>query len=62
MPTFLYQCPITGYRVQGSLPSDDAVDDNPDAYRPLPCIVCGRTHLVNPKTGMVAGQRADRPS
>ena len=54
MPTFIYQCPITGYKVQGFV-ADDPANDKDEDFRPVTCIVCTRVHLVNPKTGRVIG-------
>lgn len=52
MTTFLFRCPATGYSVQG-LAAEAIVD--PDTYQSVSCPACTRTHLVNPKTGKVAG-------
>ena len=54
MPTFLYRCPNTGYRVQGFVAQD--VSDNSQSYEAITCIVCQRVHLVNPATGKVVGE------
>jgi hypothetical protein len=51
--TFLYQCPTTGYKVQGFIADDPTRDE--DAYEPVTCALCIRIHLVNPKTGKVLG-------
>ena len=53
MTTFLFRCPVTGYSVQGL--SDEAVSDSDDTYQSVKCAACSRTHLVNAKTGKVAG-------
>jgi len=52
--TFLYRCPVTGYRVQGFV-ADNPSEKNGHVYEPLTCVVCKRIHLVDPKTGKVAG-------
>ena len=52
--TFLYRCPIIGFRVQGFV-ADNAAEKNGYAYEALTCLVCKRIHLVDPKTGTVAG-------
>jgi hypothetical protein len=49
---FLYRCPNTGLKVQGWV-SDDPTKE--EAFQPVTCTACGRVHLVNPKTGKVAG-------
>jgi hypothetical protein len=54
LPTPIYQCPTTGYRVQGWFPDDHGRDDT-ETYEPLTCLACRRVHLVNPKTGKVLG-------
>jgi len=56
MPTFLYRCPTTGFRVQGYIPG--GVEDD-DVYEAVTCIACARVHMVNPKTGKVLGQSDD---
>lgn len=55
MPTFLYRCPVTGYRVQGLI-ADDPTEKNGPIYEPVRCTICARIHLVDPKTGRVAGE------
>jgi hypothetical protein len=58
MPTFIYQCPNTGYKVQGFVADDPECDEDAeqDAYEAVACTVCARVHLINPKTGKVAGE------
>jgi hypothetical protein len=50
MAAFIYRCPVTGYNVQAVDP-DDPIKDLKDVFRPVTCTICGRVHLVNPKTG-----------
>jgi hypothetical protein len=52
MATFLYRCPVTGYNVQGFVADDPAKDED---FVAVTCLVCTRVHLVNPKTGKLAG-------
>ncbi len=52
--TFLYRCPVTGYRVQGFV-ADNPTEKNGHVYEPVTCVICKRIHLVDPKTGKVAG-------
>ena len=52
MPAFLFRCPATGYSVQGL--TAETVSDA-DTYQSVRCVACARTHLVNAKTGKVAG-------
>lgn len=54
MAAFLYRCPVTGYRVQGFVADDPANNEN-DAFQPVTCTVCGRVHLIDPKTGKTLG-------
>jgi hypothetical protein len=49
---FLYRCPHTGLKVQGWI-SDDPTKE--EIFQPVTCTACGRVHLVNPRTGKVAG-------
>jgi hypothetical protein len=51
--TFLHRCPITGYKVQGFIADYPA--ENRHVYEALTCLACNRIHLVDPKTGKVAG-------
>ena len=57
MAAFVYQCPTTGYKVQGYVEEIAATDPtrSDDVYEPLTCTLCQRIHLVNPKTGKVLG-------
>jgi hypothetical protein len=57
MATFLYRCPATGYNVQ-AIASDPASQAEGEVYEALTCMACRRIHLVNPKTGRVAGANA----
>jgi hypothetical protein len=54
MPTFVYRCPHTGYRVQGFAAEETSKD--PKVYEAITCIVCKRVHLVNSTTGKVVGE------
>jgi hypothetical protein len=54
VPPFLFRCPNTGYRVQGFIAED--VSDDLESYQAISCLVCQRTHLVNPTTGKVLGE------
>lgn len=55
MPTFLYRCPVTRYKVQGFVADNPANEKDGDVYEPLTCTICQRIHLVNPTTGKVLG-------
>jgi hypothetical protein len=54
MPSFLYRCPNTGFRVQGYSPEQTADDEH--SYESVTCIMCRQVHLVNPNTGKVLGE------
>jgi hypothetical protein len=54
MRGFKYRCPNTGALVQGWA-GDDPAEAEADSYRQVTCNACGRTHMVNPKTGRVLG-------
>jgi hypothetical protein len=54
MATFIFRCPNTGFKVQGWV-ADDPTEGETDDYEAMPCTICTRTHLVNPKTGKVLG-------
>jgi hypothetical protein len=59
---FLYQCPTLGLRVQGWA-EDAGLDDEAPSYEAVACTACGRTHLVNPRTGhTLAARRAAEPA
>jgi len=55
---FLYRCPNTGLYVQGWSESE-ALDLL--SYESVTCLVCERLHMVNVKTGRVAGAAPDEP-
>ncbi len=56
MATFLYRCPVTGYRVQGFVASEPNQNED-DVFWPVTCAVCAQVHLVNPKTGQTLGTK-----
>ena len=54
MRGFKYRCPNRGWAiVQGWLADDP--EGEVDTYIQVTCNACGRTHMVNPKTGRVLG-------
>jgi hypothetical protein len=53
---FLYRCPVLGQTVQ-SWTNDDLGGSQ---FETVTCIACRRTHLVDPKSGAVAGVQDDR--
>jgi hypothetical protein len=55
MPPFVYRCPNTGLNVEGWV-ADNPVDRD-DTYEAIPCTICTRLHLVNPKSGKVLGTK-----
>jgi hypothetical protein len=59
MSTFLYRCPVTGYRVQGLIADNPShpTETNGHTFEPLTCTVCGHIHLVNPKSGKLLGDK-----
>jgi hypothetical protein len=55
MTTVLYECPNTGFRVQGYT-VDETIASELDVYAPVTCLACKLRHLVNLKSGEVLGQ------
>jgi len=53
MVAILYQCPNTGFRVQGYTAEPILVGQ--DRYEPVTCLACKQPHLVNMRTGEVLG-------
>jgi hypothetical protein len=49
---FLYKCPSTGFYVQGWSESEA---DNLLSFESVTCPLCQQPHMVNVKTGRVAG-------
>ena len=54
---YIFRCPTTGLSVQGLADTDEPSEDGRTLYLPVDCLACGLVHLVNPKTGRLAGQR-----
>jgi hypothetical protein len=52
MAAFIYQCPLSGVKVQGWV-ADAAAGD--DTYEAVSCTSCGAMHFVNVTTGKVLG-------
>jgi hypothetical protein len=59
MAAFLYQCPATGFQVQGWV-HDDEPDDGRETYEGVHCPACQRFQFANPKTGKVLGSSTDK--
>ena len=55
MMSFKYRCPRTGREVHGHA-ADDLI--SAERYEPVACTACGRTHLVNLKTGDLLEEEA----
>jgi hypothetical protein len=53
MRNFLFRCPTTGFRVQGSIEDEDAEEKK---YVAQYCLACGLPHLVNPATGKLISE------
>jgi len=49
---FIYECPNTGFYVQGWSESEA---DNLLSYERVTCPLCQQLHMVNMRTGRVAG-------
>jgi hypothetical protein len=58
MPLFIYQCPKTGYRVQGFASEDTSEDRH--VYEPMTCPICHQIHHVNPATGVVLEEKVEK--
>jgi hypothetical protein len=56
MLTFIFRCPITGFRVQGSAP-EPTNETKGEHFEAVTCSICNRVHLVNPKTGKLLSER-----
>jgi hypothetical protein len=55
MPSFVFTCPNTGFKVQHSFDEDD--EDAPDTeYEAVTCRACTRLHFINLKTRRLLGQ------
>ncbi len=55
MITFIFRCPATGLNVQGLFVDSHPAVSSGRAFKSMTCTACGRTHLVDPKTGKVLG-------
>jgi len=59
MVAFIYRCPTIGLNVQGWVADGGDTQTKDDAYQPLTCLACRRTHLVNPITRKVLSGNND---
>ena len=59
MVAFIYRCPTTGLSIQGWVADDADIRANDESYRPVPCLACRQTHLVNPSSGKVVSANDD---
>ena len=53
---FVFRCPVTRFNVQGHL-TEPLPEEDSATYQAVTCTACARLHLVNPKTGSVAGAK-----
>jgi hypothetical protein len=53
---FTFKCPNTGFTVQGKTDPDTPA---PPFYQAILCTACQRTHMVDPRTGIVAGRKCE---
>ncbi len=54
MPSFIFRCPHTHYKVQGFV-ADKDFERNPNIYEPILCAICQHIHLISPTSGKVLG-------
>lgn len=59
MPAFLFLCPLTGLNVQGWMAEEPIAAGQ---YESVECTACRRLHLIDPRTGRVAGTRRIKPT
>ena len=59
MPTFVFRCPATGYKVQGFI-AEEIADHKGEAFVPVDCNICSKWHLMSTKTGRILGGDKDR--
>jgi len=57
VPPIVFQCPVSGQKVQGFIAKDMIGPHT--ACVPIDCVICGRSHLIDPKTGKVPGAADD---
>jgi len=57
MGAFVFRCPNTGQLVQGW--AAEEVKPGEDTYEAITCAACQAVHLINPRTGKVAGARTE---
>jgi hypothetical protein len=63
MPLLTYRCPSTGRGLQVWYEIDDDPSENADGYfETAVCGDCGDAHLIDPKTGKVAGIKEIKPA
>ncbi len=55
MREFLFRCPNSAFPVQGIAPVE-AFDPDKEFWIEMECHICGRTHVVNPRSGEVRNE------
>lgn len=53
MRPLVFQCPVTGLKVQGMIAED--LEGPNTIFVPVDCTICNRPHLINATTGRTAG-------
>lgn len=63
MATFMYRCPLKGVRTHAWIADDVQASTGEHDYVSVPCVACQQLHLINPRTGALAGGTKDpKPS
>jgi hypothetical protein len=63
MPTLTYRCPSTGTVLLVWYEIDEDPSESADGYfETVVCGDCEQVHLIDPKTGKVAGVREIKPA
>jgi hypothetical protein len=59
MPSFMYRCPVQGIQTHAWIADEIHAKAGKDEFISISCIACQQGHLMNPKTGMLAGSGND---
>jgi hypothetical protein len=61
MPTFMYRCPIRLIHAHAWIADEVHAASGNNEFVAIPCLACQQAHLMNPRTGALAGAGDTKP-
>lgn len=62
MPSFMYRCPTRRIHTHAWIADEAHAKAGKDEFVSVSCLACQQAHLMNPRTGALAGSENDGKS